>query len=66
MTAFCASASTQRKQETKNISGSTTSFSELGQYEQVVTLPEPVKSNEMRIDRHGHEILITIPKANAT
>lgn len=56
---------TQRKQETKNSTGNA-SFNELSSYEQVVTLPEPVKSNEMKIDRHGHELMITIPKANAT
>jgi HSP20 family molecular chaperone IbpA len=54
---------TQRKQETKNANGGSASVTELGQYEQVVTLPEPVKSSEMKIDRNGHEIVITIPKA---
>jgi len=57
---------TQRKQETKNTSAGNASLNELGSYEQVVTLPEPVKSNEMKIDRHGHGLMITIPKANAT
>jgi HSP20 family molecular chaperone IbpA len=56
---------TQRKQETKNSGGGNASFTELGTYEQIVTLPEPVKSNEMKIDRHGHEVVITIPKANS-
>jgi HSP20 family molecular chaperone IbpA len=54
---------TQRKQETKSADGRTASFTELGHYEQVVTLPEPVKSSEMKIDRHDHEIVVTIPKA---
>jgi HSP20 family molecular chaperone IbpA len=54
---------TQRKQETKSMSGGSATFTELGQYEQVVTLPEPVKSSEMKIDRHDHEIVIAIPKA---
>jgi len=56
----------QRKQETKNTSGGSVSFTELGQYEQVVTLPEPVKSRDMKIDRHGHEVVITIPKAKTS
>jgi HSP20 family molecular chaperone IbpA len=56
----------QRKQETKNTSGGSVSFTELGQYEQVVTLPEPVKSSDMKIDRHGHEVVITIPKAKTS
>jgi HSP20 family molecular chaperone IbpA len=54
---------TQRKQETKSADGGSASFTELGHYEQVVTLPEPVKSSEMKIDRHDHEIVVTIPKA---
>ena len=57
---------TQRKQETKNTSQGNASFTELGNYEQVVTLPEPVQSSEMKIDRHGHEVVITIPKSKAT
>jgi len=31
-----------------------------------VTLPEPVKSSEMKIERKGHEVVITVPKANAS
>jgi len=56
----------QRKQETKSTSGGNASFTELGQYEQVVTLPEPVKSSEMKVERKGHEVVITIPKAQAS
>jgi HSP20 family molecular chaperone IbpA len=54
----------QQKQQTKNTNGSSASITQLGRYEQVVTLPEPVRSQDMKIDRHGHEIVITIPKAN--
>jgi HSP20 family molecular chaperone IbpA len=54
----------QQRQQTKNTNNGSASISELGQYEQVVTLPEPVRSQDMKIDRHGHEIVITIPKAN--
>ena len=57
---------TQRKQEKQNTAGRSSSFTELGQYEQVVTLPEPVNSKDMKIDRRDHEIVITIPKANST
>src|SRR5438477_599907 len=39
-------------------------MAELGRYEQVVTMPEAVRSNEMKIERNGHEVIITIPKAN--
>jgi HSP20 family molecular chaperone IbpA len=54
----------QEKQQTKNTKNGSASITQLGEYEQVVTLPEPVRSKEMKIDRHGHEIVITIPKAN--
>jgi HSP20 family molecular chaperone IbpA len=56
----------QQKQQTKNTKNGSASITELGQYDQVVTLPEPVRSQDMKIDRHGHEIVITIPKANSS
>src|SRR5205085_226658 len=46
----------QQKQQTKNTNNANATVTELGQYEQVVTLPEPVRSQDMKIDRHGHEI----------
>jgi HSP20 family molecular chaperone IbpA len=55
----------QQKQQTKNTQNGSASVTELGEYEQVVTLPEPVKSDQMKIDRKGHEIVVTIPKANS-
>lgn len=55
----------QQKQQTKNIKNGSASMTELGEYEQVVTLPGPVRSQDMKINRNGHEIVITIPKANA-
>ena len=54
----------QHKQETNKTRNGSASVTELGEYEQVVTLPEPVRSQDMKVDRHGHEIVITIPKAN--
>lgn len=48
------------KSGTKNMSASVT---ELGQYEQVVQLPTPVKADQMKIKREGHELIITLPKA---
>jgi HSP20 family molecular chaperone IbpA len=54
----------QEKQQTKNTKNGSASITQLGEYEQVVTLPQPVRSQDMKIDRHGHEIVITIPKAN--
>ena len=54
----------QHEEETKNTKNGSASMTQLGEYEQVVTLPEPVRSQDMKVDRHGHEIVITIPKAN--
>jgi HSP20 family molecular chaperone IbpA len=56
----------QHKQETKSTKNGSASVTQLGEYEQVVTLPEPVRSSDMKIDRHGHEVVITIPKAKST
>lgn len=53
----------QQKQQTKNTQNGSASVTQLGEYEQVITLPEPVKSDQMKVDRKGHEIVITIPKA---
>jgi HSP20 family molecular chaperone IbpA len=55
----------QKKQETKKENGAEAHVTQLGHYEQVVTLPEPVKGSEMKIDRNGHELIITIPKARS-
>jgi HSP20 family molecular chaperone IbpA len=55
----------QKKQETKKENGTESSVTALGHYEQVITLPEPVKGSDMKIDRHGHEVVITIPKAKS-
>jgi HSP20 family molecular chaperone IbpA len=56
----------QKKQETKKENGTQAQVTQLGHYEQVVTLPEPVKGSDMKIDRNGHEIIITIPKAKSS
>jgi HSP20 family molecular chaperone IbpA len=53
-----------KKQEMKKDSAHEASVTELGQYEQIITLPEPVRSADMKIQRNGHEVIITIPKAN--
>ena len=52
-----------KKQQLKKDEGSEAQVTELGRYEQVITLPEAVKSADMKIERNGHEVLITIPKA---
>jgi HSP20 family molecular chaperone IbpA len=53
-----------RKHEMKKDSAHEARMTELGRYEQVVTLPEAVRSNEMKIERNRHEVIITIPKEN--
>jgi HSP20 family molecular chaperone IbpA len=55
-----------RKQEAKKSDQGQSTVTELGQYEQVITLPEPVKSAEMKVDRKSHDVVITIPKAKTT
>ncbi len=54
----------QQKQQTKDTQNGSASITQLGEYEQVVTLPEPVKSDQMKVERKGHEIVVTIPKTN--
>ena len=55
-----------RKEEKKEKEDAQSGFRELGHYEQVVTLPEPVNSSEMKVDTREHELVITIPKAQAS
>lgn len=57
-----ASQSEEQKKKGKHSSQSTVEF---GLYEQLVTLPEPVKTKQMKVERKDHELLITIPKATA-
>ena len=35
---------------------------EFGEYSQEVQLPTPVKADQMKVTRNGHELIITIPK----
>ena len=51
-----------RKQQKRQDESGQAMFSELGQYEQLVTLPEPANTNEMKVDTRGNEVVITIPK----
>ena len=52
-----------QKEQLKKENQSEAKVTELGRYEQVITLPEPVKGSDMKVDRNGHEVVITIPKA---
>ena len=49
--------------QTANAKGASTNVSEWGQYAQLITLPSPVKSEQMTIDQPKHELLVTLPKA---
>jgi HSP20 family molecular chaperone IbpA len=55
-----------RKEQKREKDDTESVWRELGQYEQVVTLPEPVNSQEMKVDTRDHELVITIPKAKAS
>jgi HSP20 family molecular chaperone IbpA len=52
-----------KKEQLKRENESEAKVTDLGRYEQVITLPEPVKGSDMKVDRNGHEVVITIPKA---
>jgi HSP20 family molecular chaperone IbpA len=55
-----------RKQQKKEGDGERAMSSEFGTYEQLVTLPEPVKVEEMKVDTRDNEIVVTVPKAKAS
>jgi HSP20 family molecular chaperone IbpA len=50
------------KQQNESKSGNASSQS-YAQYEQMVTMPGPVKNQGMKIDRKGSTIVVTVPKA---
>ena len=54
-----------QKTQTTNKKDASTSVTEWGQFEQTIQLPAPVKSDGMKIERKNHELLITLPKAQA-
>jgi HSP20 family molecular chaperone IbpA len=56
----------QKKEEVKKDNAREAHVTELGQYDQVITLPEAVKSADMKVERNGHEVVITIPKAKSS
>jgi HSP20 family molecular chaperone IbpA len=51
-----------RKQVRKQNESGQAIFNELGRYEQLVTLPEPANTNDMKVDTRDDEVVITIPK----
>jgi len=55
-----------RKEQKKDANGQQEMWSEMGQYDQLVTLPGPANMNEMKVDTRENEVVITIPKAKAS
>jgi HSP20 family molecular chaperone IbpA len=53
----------RKEAKTSDRKNAATSLFELGQYDQMVELPTPVKADQMKIQREGHELIITIPKS---
>ena len=54
-----------RSNESENTKGSNVSsdITEWDHYDEVIALPGPVKSEQMKVDRANHELLVTLPKA---
>jgi HSP20 family molecular chaperone IbpA len=53
---------THSKQQTNTTKAAETSTSEWGEYDQLVTLPGPARTKDMKVDRQENEIVVTIPK----
>ena len=49
--------------KTSNQKNITSNVSEWRQFEQSIQLPTPVKASQMKVVRHEHELVITLPKA---
>jgi HSP20 family protein len=47
----------------KTQSSSAPTVTEWGRYEQTIDLPAPVKSEQMKIERKDHDLVITLPKS---
>ena len=50
-------------QEQKSSSTNSQQSVERGRYEEMVTLPGPVKESEMKVDRQANAVVVTLPKA---
>lgn len=50
-------------EEQKNSSTNSQQSIERGRYEEMVTLPGPVKESEMKVNRQANAIIVTLPKA---
>jgi HSP20 family molecular chaperone IbpA len=52
-----------KSNEVSTQKNATADVTEWGQYSQIIQLPAPVKSEQMKVDNQNHELLITLPKA---
>ncbi|HEY4257919.1 MAG TPA: Hsp20/alpha crystallin family protein [Candidatus Udaeobacter sp.] len=52
----------QSKQERKTDKLTSTLMSEFGQYEQLITLPGPARTKDMKVEHKEHEVVVSIPK----
>jgi HSP20 family molecular chaperone IbpA len=54
----------QEKEQASNTAPSNTAETiERGRYEEMITLPGPVKQSEMKVDRQANAVIVTLPKA---
>lgn len=53
----------QSKQEKKTDKLTSSLMSEFGEYEQLITLPGPARTKDMKVEHKEHEVVITVPKA---
>ena len=50
--------------EKKTVVNGGVETTEMGQYEQMITLSQPVKEKEMKVERSGSTVTVTLPKAS--
>jgi HSP20 family molecular chaperone IbpA len=55
-------SASESKQQKKESQQGTTLMSEFGEYQQLVTLPGPARTKDMKVERKEHEVVITVPK----
>jgi HSP20 family molecular chaperone IbpA len=53
----------EQKETPKNHSQGAPTTVERGQYEEMITLPGPVKEDEMQVNRQANAVVVTLPKA---
>lgn len=53
----------EEKSTSSNAAAGTMQNVERGRYEEMIALPGPVKDSDMKVDRKGASIVVTLPKA---